>query len=253
MRWIDSGDENEASLSLCAVRLLNSSFGIGPEFGESGTEGPSVFPRTSVGARWGWKPADNVVLRAALLDGVPLIRPDGAYRVYQRGDGVLAVSELALLARPGDGSQGDQRSRLGRNSMLPPYEGKLAFGAWHYTTTLDRLDGAADLTQNGTSGAYVVGDRVVEHDPANPNRNLSLFVQLGVADDRINRFSTYFGGGLVAAGPFGTRPNEEVGLAVAIARNGSAFQHHQASVAPASRAETAVDLTYLIQATAWLA
>jgi porin len=233
--------------------FLDSSFGIGPELGESGIEGPSIFPRTSVGARFGWKPADDVVVRAALLDGVPLIRSDGAYRVFQSDDGLLAVTELALLARPADGSQGDRRSRLGRNSMLPPYDGKLAFGAWHYTTTLDRLDGAADPTQHGTSGAYLVGDRILARDPPNPNRNLSLFVQLGVADDRVNRFGTYFGGGLVAAGPFRARPNDEMGFAVAIARNGSAYHDRQASLAPTSRAETALELSYLIQATSWLA
>ena len=109
--------------------FLNSTFGIGPEFGESGIEGPSIFPRTSVGARFGWKPADDVVVRAALLDGVPLIRSDGAYRVFQSGDGLLAVTELALLDRPADGSEGDRRSRIGRNSMLPPYDGKLRVSA----------------------------------------------------------------------------------------------------------------------------
>jgi porin len=233
--------------------FLNSSFGIGPEFGESGIEGPSIFPRTSVGARLGWKPADDVVARTALLDGVPLIRSDGAYRVFQNGDGLLAVAELALLDRPADGTEGNRRSRIGRNSMLPPYDGKLAFGAWHYTTTLDRLDGGANPTQHGTSGAYLVGDRILARDPANTNRNLSLFVQLGVADDRVNRFGTYFGGGLVASGPFRARPNDEMGFAVAIARNGSAYQDHQASLAQTPRAETTLELSYLIQATPWLA
>jgi porin len=184
---------------------------------------------------------------------VPLIRSDGTYRVFQSGDGLLAVSELALLARAADGSQGNLRSRIGRNSMLPPYDGKLAFGAWHYTATLDRLDAGANSTQRGTSGAYLVGDRIVARDPANTNRNLSLFAQFGVADDRVNRFGTYFGAGMVAAGPFRARPNDEMGFAVAIARNGSGYQNRQASLAPTSRAETALELSYLIQATSWLA
>jgi porin len=36
--------------------FLNSSFGIGPEFSQSGVEGPSIFPRTAVGARVAFKP-----------------------------------------------------------------------------------------------------------------------------------------------------------------------------------------------------
>jgi carbohydrate-selective porin OprB len=37
-----------------AALFLNSSFGIGPEFSESGVEGPSIFPNTSVGVRFGY-------------------------------------------------------------------------------------------------------------------------------------------------------------------------------------------------------
>lgn len=233
--------------------FLNSSFGIGPDFGLSGIEGPSIFPRTSAGARFGWKPAEGVVVRAALLDGVPLIRPDGAYRVFEDGDGLLAAAELALLDRPANSAQSTPRSRLGRNAMLPPYDGKLAVGAWHYTTTLGRFDDGAGSTQHGTSGAYLIGDRIVARAAADPNRNVSLFVQLGTADDRVNRFGTYLGAGVVVSGPMRTRQNDEIGFAVAMARNGSAYLRQQRSLAPASRAESTLELSYLVQATSWLA
>src|SRR5437763_14453026 len=39
--------------------FLNSSFGIGPEFGESGRAGPSIFPDTSLGTRTEYKAAPN--------------------------------------------------------------------------------------------------------------------------------------------------------------------------------------------------
>lgn len=233
--------------------FLNSSFGVGPEFGLSGIEGPSIFPRTSVGARLGWKPAEGVVLRAALLDGVPLIRPDGTYRLFQGSDGLLAVGELALLDRPSDATLGNPRSRLGRNAMLPPYDGKLAFGAWHYTTTLARFDDGTGAMQHGTSGAYLVGDRIVARDAADPSRNVSLFVQIGAADDRVNRFGSYFGGGVVVSGPIRSRPGDELGFAVAIGRNGADYRHQQSQLARTSRAESALELSYLVQATSWLA
>ena len=48
-----------------ASLFLNSSFGIGPEFSQSGLEGPSIFPNTSVGARFAIKPIEEIVLRTA--------------------------------------------------------------------------------------------------------------------------------------------------------------------------------------------
>ena len=66
-----------------------------PEFSQSGVEGPSVFPDTSVGMRFAFKPAEGVVVRTAVLDGVPVDRPDGSRGIFEAGDGVLIVSELA--------------------------------------------------------------------------------------------------------------------------------------------------------------
>lgn len=72
-------DLNSEFYRLAAAGLfLNSSLGVGPEFAQSGVEGPSIFPRTSAGLRLAVKPAANTVLRAALLDAVPVVRPDGS-------------------------------------------------------------------------------------------------------------------------------------------------------------------------------
>ena len=58
--------------------FLNSSFGTGPEFAQSGVAGPSIFPNTAFGARFATKPTANVVLRLAVLDGAPVHRPAGS-------------------------------------------------------------------------------------------------------------------------------------------------------------------------------
>ena len=80
--------------------FVNSSFGIGPEFAQSGRAGPSIFPNTAVGTRVDFKPSPNVVWRAAVLDGVPVGRPGGGIRLFAPGDGVLLVGEVALVSRP---------------------------------------------------------------------------------------------------------------------------------------------------------
>ncbi len=63
-------DLNSEFYRLHAADLfLNASFGMGPEFSQSGKGGPSIFPNTSVGARFAVKPLEGVVLRSAVLDG----------------------------------------------------------------------------------------------------------------------------------------------------------------------------------------
>ena len=127
--------------------FLNSSFGIGPEFAQSGVEGPSIFPSTSVGARFAYKPARGIVLRTAILDGVPIDRPNGSRAIFKRGDGILIVSEADFLDRP---PQSDRplngRFRLGRQTMLPPYDEKAAIGGWYYSAAFDDL---VELEPNG--------------------------------------------------------------------------------------------------------
>jgi len=122
-----------------ASLFLNSSFGIGPEFSQSGLEGPSIFPNTSVGARFAIKPIEEIVLRTAALDGVPVDRSNGTRALFAQGDGVLAVTEAAYLYRP----VGSKRPRtckfcIGRN-CCGTYMGKLALGAWYYSATSDDL------------------------------------------------------------------------------------------------------------------
>jgi porin len=72
---------------------------MGPEFSQSGRSGPSVFPNTSVGGRFEVKPVEGLVLRSAVLDGVPVERPTG-WDVFAKGDGLLIVGEAAFLYRP---------------------------------------------------------------------------------------------------------------------------------------------------------
>ncbi len=234
--------------------FLNSSFGIGPEFAQSGVEGPSIFPRTSLGLRLAYKPSANVVLRAAVLDGTPLIRSDESLGAFRRGDGLLYVAELALLGRPGTRMANDARTRIGRNAMLAPYQGKLALGAWHYSTRLARLDPATPMSvQRGASGFYLIGDRVIAHGLVDPERTLSVFAQLGSGDPGVARFGKYVGTGLVVSSPLRGRSADEFGIALAIARNGAPYRRLQAADLSLTHTESTVELTYLAQITPWFA
>jgi len=239
--------------------FVNSSFGIGPEFSGSGVAGPSIFPNTSVGVRLTLKPTPNTVVRTAVLDGVPIDRPDGSVGAFERGDGLLLVSEAAFLNRTANGDRTAKvRYRIGRSSGLPPYENKVAVGGWYYTSTfsdLDTIDSNGEPRHHrGSSGVYVLGDAGLWRSQKTPGRRLGGFVEAGLGDGRVNRFGSYFGSGLVASGLLSMRPADELGLAVAIARDGSAYLNHQRRLGVRTNtSETAIEVTYLAQIANWLA
>jgi porin len=239
--------------------FLNSSFGIGPEFSQSGVEGPSVFPDTSVGMRLAFKPVEGVVIRTALLDGVPVDRPNGSRGVFENGDGALIVGEVALLDRPElRAAPRSGRIRLGRQAMLGEYDQKTAIGAWYYTASFADLSetqpNGQPVRHRGSSGFYVLTDQLLYRDPDHSERKLTGFVQAGLGDYRVDRFGSYLGTGLTAVGLFEGRAADELGLGLAYARNGSHYVSAQNMQGlPVTNAEKTIELTYLIPVNTWLA
>ena len=248
-------DVNSEFYRLKAAGLfLNSAFGIGPEFAQSGVEGPSIFPRTSAGVRVEFKPAADTVVRAALMDGVPMVRPDGSRAIFRDGDGLLAVTEVALLTRMAatDSAHRNARERIGRLSALPAYDDKLALGLWHYSGRLadlsDTQPAGGPVLRSGTSGAYLIGERLLVGRDGAPGRRLSAFAQIGYADPRTNRFASYVGAGLVASGRGLGGGSDELGVSIAHATNGSHYARAwRAQTSNLSDAETTIEVTYLSQ------
>ena len=230
--------------------FINSSFGIGPELAQSGAAGPSIFPNTAVGTRIALKPSPNVVWRAAVLNGMPVDRPEGGTRLFAPGDGALLVSEVALLTRPDSvGMPRQRRFAIGRGPARP-YAGKLAVGAWYYTARfpdlVGTLPGGTPERHRGSGGAYLIADQRL-------GEALTAFAQLGLGDGRVNQIGGYLGGGLTLTGPWSSRPQDELGLAVAAARNGSHYEEAQSAAGVRAAGETTLELTYLAQLSSWLA
>jgi porin len=195
-----------------ASLFLNSSFGIGAEFAQSGVAGPSIFPETAVGLRLACKPAPDVTLRAAVLDGVPLDRPGGGTGIFEHGDGALLVGEAAFLDRPGPGEEPQQPLLgIGRASKLPPYGNKFAIGVWHYTAEFRDLSATAAngtaAQHRGSSGAYAILDRLLIAAEGENGWRVNGFLQAGRGDERVDRFGSYIGAGLAATGLIDARPD----------------------------------------------
>jgi porin len=235
--------------------FVNSSFGIGPEFAQSGRAGPSIFPNTAVGTRVDFKPSANVVWRAAVLDGVPVGRP-GGIRLFAPGDGVLLVGEMALISRPDTvGEPRQRRFRIGRGPARS-YRGKLALGAWYYTARFPDLFATllngASVQHRGSGGAYLIGDQTVWSPRRGRPGALAVFAQLGLGDGRVNQIGGYAGGGLTFTAPFPSRAQDALGLAVAASRNGSHYERAQMAAGAPGAGETTMELTYLAQLGSWL-
>jgi porin len=240
-----------------ASLFLNSSFGIGPDFGQSGFGGPSIFPNTSLGARFAYKPIPNGVVRFAVLDGAPIDPEGGSRGPFDPHNGVLLVAEAAFVTHgPGNEKPFSSRFRVGRNASLPDYDDKVAVGAWYYTASFNDLvtSSGAPARHQGEGGAYVLLDHLLFQSENDPKRRLMGFVQLGLANQVVNRFGSYLGLGLNLSGLFAARPDDELGFAIAMARNGSHYIESQQQVGlPVNAAETALELSYLSQISSWLA
>ena len=237
--------------------FLNSSFGVTPEFAESGTTGPSIFPRTAAALRFSVKPWNGALLRAALVDGESLERPNGSHALFKRGDGALEVVEWSMLRRPDATGDEPLAPRIfGRFSPLPTYEDKVAVGVWHYSKRLPEIDPAgndSDVPRHSSEGGYVIGEWRLFGRGADAKKQVSGFAQLGFASPGTNRFGSYVGGGLVATGWLFQRDADQVGVSVASAQEDSTWRRNTALAGDhPAKAETTWELSYLSQVKKWL-
>ncbi len=182
----------EFDVQTTASLFLNSSFGIGPDFSQAGTNGPSIFPSTGLGLAGWWLPGGHWQVKAGLFEGTPG-DPDHPGRTtfsFSPDEGVLALLEV-------------------RNRIAPDFV--LGLGVWHHTASFDALD-PAEGKHSGNSGLYAIADGGL-YAPDDAESGLSGWMRLGLADQRINSIAWSASTGLVLNAPFG-READQAGLAV---------------------------------------
>lgn len=208
--------------------FLNSSTGIGAEFGLTGVNGPSIFPTTALAIVGGTRLGAGWSVKAGLFNAIAGNPDDpGAFVAVKTGGGGLLIGEIDFASDSG--------------------AWKLEFGGWGYTASFELLPGigAAPQWAGGNAGAYtIVEARLFEDGP----RRLDAWVRLGFANDRINQVGSYAGGGLVLAAPLAGRDDDSVGIAVMRAMFGGPAR----AAYGLEPAETVVELTYSAQLTDWL-
>lgn len=239
--------------------FINSSFGIGPDIAQSGKNGPSIFPYTSVGLRTAIKPKRSLVWRTAILDGVPghPEKPGGTHIHFGRHDGFLFISEVALLRlRDSAGELGETRWRrhiyhIGRRAPAA-YRTKLAFGGWFYTEKVDehhpRGDEDAQITQSRNFGFYAFAEHRFMEETIDPAQGLAGFIRYGIANPNVNHFSSYLGAGLVYKGLIPGRAEDQLGFGIASAHTSALLRRFGLQgEQPLDKMETVLELIFHTQ------
>ena len=206
--------------------FLNSSHGIGPDFSQSGLQGPSIFPITSGAVVAGWQEA-GWSARIGLFDAVAGRRGDPRRNALRLpgATGLLAVAEADVKLTEGV---------------------ELQVGGWQYSDKFDRIELAADgatVRRRGNRGAYAQLEGRLGTVASQP---LDGWVRVGTAASHVNTIGLYTGGGL-AFGP----ENGRWGLALARARLGNPARR-AAAPAGADKHETVIELTYARAVAEWL-
>lgn len=212
-----------------AALFINPSNGIGPDFAQSGQNGPSIFPNTSLALRYGVA-GERWSLQFAALDGVPgdPEHPDRTAMRFDSDDGLLLATEVNYRAASGF---------------------RAGLGFWQYTSEFDDLL-VTDRRRDDNAGVYAIVETPLLL--ADGDRGARLFLRAGQAEARINPIELYLGFGGVYTGLLPQRPEDQIGIAVSIARLGDAWRGTASEALPHER-ETIVELTYRVQVLDWLA
>jgi porin len=203
--------------------LLGSAHGIGTDISQTGRNGPSIFPSTSLAARIEVKPAKAWVIRAAVLDGVPG-DPDHPGRMTIRlgnGDGAFMIGEVEA----------------------PVAGGRLLIGHWRYTAAFDAHDGRRG---HGNAGFYVRGEApLIQRN----GREMAGFFRLGTARGRYNMFDRFVSAGVKLSGFVPGRKNDDIGFGFAAAFTSRGYRLANGG----GSSEVVGELTYRAQLASWFA
>lgn len=225
---------SELDVNESGALFVNSSHGIGPDFSQVGENGPAIFPITGFGLLTRMDFNERAQLRLAAFEataGDPN-HPRRTTLDLESDEGALLVAEITF--RPSESLR----------SIL---------GVWRHNGRSSEFADPESQHRDESLGLYALAEGTLfeagEH-------ALHGFIRLGFADAHVHQVSRYQGAGLVWSGPLlaGSNRGEQLGLAVAMITNGNTFVRTQAALGSAfERHETAIELTYRVQALPWLA
>lgn len=202
--------------------FLNSSHGIGPDFSQSGLNGPSIFPTTSSALVVTHAVGSDIKVRFGLFDARSG-NPDKPRRTVVRfpgASGALLVGEVDLA--------------LSKAATI-------RFGGWAYTSRFEDIGGnqpaGAPRRSRSSQGGYATIETKLGKCAS--GAPIDAWARIGLANERVNPIGAYVGGGLT----FGPE-QRRWGAAIAHARLGDSARRVVGPSHKNDRAETNVEITY---------
>lgn len=220
--------------------FLQPAMGMNISVGQTGKNGPPIYPMASFGTRLRYKSADkNSYVQMALLDGVPgdPANPRGSHIKFDKGDGVLFMAEAGYY---GDKPDGDEKAL-----------NKTAIGFWRYSASFDDLSSVyanGKPVQRKNFGWYVLTERTLLPKPGLTGQGLQGFLRFGTAQKDINQSDWSVNLGLNYVGPFDGRGEDQLGLGMTYARASEKYRR----LNKADNFESILEATYKMQVRPWL-
>jgi len=209
--------------------FFNSSFGIGADFSQTGVNGPSIFPTTSLATRLKIIPHKDMYILIAAFDAVPgkSDRPHGTQIDTSSKEGYLYSTEIGFESN----------------------SNKLGLGYWSYSKKVDdlvALDSSGNAKKEKNFGAYLLASTTFK-------RSYNLFLRIGFANKNVNAISSNISTGVSINEASWLRDGDEFGFGISKVKNSSAnLQNLKASGEIAESSETAYELTYKYALKRWL-
>ncbi|MBV7255294.1 carbohydrate porin [Pacificimonas sp. WHA3] len=147
--------------------FMGSAHGVGMDIAQTGENGPSIFPVTSLAARLSIDVGDDLTIRMAALDAIPGDPSHPARTAIKINDGALVIGEA-------DWTPGPVR---------------ILAGAWRYTLEFERLGQPGD---GRSQGVYIRGETCLLQ---SEDCTLGVFARAGMASGRVNPFDVFLSAG----------------------------------------------------------
>jgi porin len=228
--------ETEFGISRPMDIFFNGAYAWTTTLDQSGLNGPSTYPNTSLAFRVRQKLNDQWSVQAAVLDGVPdsTRYPNINAVTFNKTNGALLIGEV---------------------DYTPTKTSKIMAGYWDYTgqfQAFNQTDASGMPRQVfGSNGGYIGGATRLYSQTA--RRGLDGFANIGIAGSATNMVDRSLSVGLTYTGLLDVRPYDRVGIAAGLVHASAAYRQFQiASGNGAKEYETNFELTWRAPIASWL-
>jgi porin len=242
--------------------FIHPSLGMAAEVGQTGVNGPPVYPMGALGTRIKYSSPDRTTYaQLALLDGVPgdPNNPNGTHILLNQADGTFAIAEVGYMPLEA-GHTFEPIAPAGTIRMAPAIKlheklegvNKTAFGVWRYTARFNDLvdvDAQGNPIQRASIGWYALAERTLFAEEEDASQGLAGFLRFGTASADIHQSDWSASTGLRYIGLVPGRNLDAAGFAVTSSHASNKYRSLHLSAAD----EAMIEVTYRIQLALWLA